>query len=130
MDKKLYLSSFNDHFEEMLVDISRIYPEDSDIKKVYTYLSGIRVVNVTKIHKIFRESVINKYRKNIMNNEIDFFLDKDYSEDLTSKFKDKVNEKLDFLKSTIRKMELNEQQKIIQYLKNLISLSDLYIQSK
>lgn len=130
MEKKLYLSSFNDHFEEMLVDISRIYPEDSDIKKVHTYLSGIRSVNVTKIHKIFRESVINKYRKNIMNDEIDFFLDKDYSEDLSSKYKDRVNEKLDFLKNTIRKMELNEQQKIIQYLKNLISLSDLYIQSK
>jgi len=130
MEKKLYLSSFNDPFEEMLVDISRIYPDDDDIKNVHTFLNGIRSVNVTKIHKIFRESVINKYRKKIMNDEIEFFLDKDYSGDLSSKYKDRVNEKLDFLKNTIRKMELNEQQKIIKYLKNLISLSDLYIQSK
>lgn len=130
MNKTTYLSSFNDHFEEMIEDVKRIFPEDKDIKNVHAYLNGIMSVNIGKIHKIFRKNVIVVYRNHIINDDIDFFLNRDYSDEVSENYKDTINDKLEILKVTIRKMDKSEQNKILQYLKNLIILSDLYINSK
>lgn len=130
MNNKTYLSSFNDHFEEMIEDVKRIFPEDKDIKNVHAYLNGIMSVNIGKIHKIFRKNVIDVYRNHIINDDIDFFLNRDYSNEVSENYKDTINDKLEILKVTIRKMDKSEQNKILQYLKNLIILSDLYINSK
>ena len=130
MNNKTYLSSFNDHFEEMIEDVKRIFPEDKDIKNVHAYLNGIMSVNTGKIHKIFRKNVIAVYRNHIINDDIDFFLNRDYSDEVSENYKDTINDKLEILKVTIRKMDKSEQNKILQYLKNLIILSDLYINSK
>ena len=120
------LGAFNDHFLEFLHDIQSVFPEDHDILSAKNALVAIRKANPKMIVKIWKAFIADKYRDEIASGNIDFFINKDYSSDVSSaQGSDKIMESIDRLRAPIRNMGPENQAKVMKYIQNLTKLSVL-----
>lgn len=128
MDQRQILSAFNDHFMEFVDDVQSVFPNNDDIATVKTSLVSFRKTNPRLILLAFKEHVIGKYRNEIQKGDINFFIDKDYQQDVNGIGSAKmILEKIDCLRQPIRDMEQVDQSKVIKYMQNLMKLSDMYV---
>ena len=118
------LKAFNQHFEEFVNDIEKVFPADPDIKKAKAGLPLIRMSNPKLILTTFKEYIAKPYRNEINEGDITFFVDKDYSSELTES--NSVLDKIEQLRNPIRNMDKKNQDKVMKYMKNLMKLCDLY----
>ena len=120
------LTVFNDHFIEFVNDVHRVFPDDPDILSAKNGLTAIRKMNPKLIVKIWKTCIVAKYDKEIENGNIDFFVNKDYSSDLsTAQNSDKIIEAIDRLREPIKNMEPDDLKKTIKYIQNLTKLSKM-----
>jgi hypothetical protein len=127
-DKPNYLKIFNEHFIEFIDDIIRIFPNDVDLLSTKNVFVLMRQTNPKLIISVFNTYVVNDYKNEIQNGDIDYFLNKDYTEDLKiTQHSSKILDKIDKLRTPIKSMDYDNKQKIIKYLQNLQKLSELYL---
>jgi len=120
------LTAFNDHFLEFVNDVQSVFPEDTDILTAKNAFLTARKANPKLIVKIWKVYVVEKYRKEIESGNIEFFVNKDYTNDVSvSPYSDKITEAIDRLRDPVKKMNQDEQSKTMQYIENLTKLSDL-----
>ena len=120
------LAAFNDHFSEFLNDVQSVFPNDPDILSAKNALTMIRKANPKMIVKIWKTFIADKYRTQIESNDITFFIDKDYSSDVsTASGSDKIMESIDRLREPIKNMGPDNQAKVMKYIQNLTKLSDM-----
>ena len=122
------LSKFNEHFVEFITDIQEVFPEDVDILSAKNSLLMIKRANPKLIIKIWKTHIVDKYASKIEKGDISFFINKDYSEDLSKTYfsSNKIMEGIDRLRAPIREMNLENQGKTMKYIQNLTKLSMLY----
>lgn len=120
------LTAFNDHFLEFVNDVQNVFPDDTDILTAKNAFLAARKANPKLIVKIWKVYVVEKYRKEIDSGNIEFFVNKDYTNDVSvSPYSDKITEAIDRLRDPVKKMNLDEQSKTMKYIENLTKLSDL-----
>jgi hypothetical protein len=130
MDKKQVLSAFNDQFKEFVEDIHLVFPDNDDISTLSETLIMFRKQNPRLVLMAFNKYVVEHYRTHIEAGDINFFIDKDYKNDLSDVGTAKIIlEKIDCLREPIREMKIDEQNKVVNYMKNLVLLSDLYLKN-
>ena len=79
------------------------------------------------IIKIWNKFVVDKYKDAIDNDDISFFINKDYSTDLNNaENSDKIMDAINRLRNPVKLMELQDQKKVMKYIQNLTKLSILY----
>jgi hypothetical protein len=128
LDKSTILKIFNEHFVDFIEDIVSVFPEENDLILAKNYLLIMKKTNPKLLINIFYNNIFLKYNDKFEQNDIDFFIEKDYKEDLTeSKNSAKIIQSIDHLRGSIKNM--NEQNKIktIKYLQNLCKLSNSYV---
>lgn len=120
------LTAFNDHFIEFINDVHSVFPEDADILTAKNGLTAIRKANPKLIVKIWKSCIADKYKKEIETGNNDFFINKDYSNDLSgSHNSDKIMESINRLRAPIKNMNEKDMAKTIKYIQNLTKLSEL-----
>lgn len=120
------LSAFNDHFVEFVTDVQNVFPEDRDVLTAKNALLAIRKANPKLIVKIWNQFIVNKYKTQIENGDISFFIDKDYSQDLeATQNSDKIMEAINRLRDPIKQMSPDNQAKTMRYIQNLTKLAQL-----
>lgn len=118
------LSAFNDHFIEFVNDIQSVFPEDHDILVAKNSFLAIRKANPKLIVKIWHLYIINKYKTQIDNGDIRFFIEKDYSHDVSNaEYSDKIMEAINRLRDPIKNMDVDNQLKTMKYIQNLTKLA-------
>lgn len=118
------LTAFNNHFVEFIDDIQQVFPEDQDVLVAKNALSAIRKANPRLIVKIWNTFIVGKYRSEIESGNIDFFLNKDYSQDLANADNaGRILESIDRLREPIRSMGIENKEKCIKYIQNLTKLA-------
>lgn len=122
------LSKFNEHFVEFITDIQAVFPEDVDILSAKNSLLAIKKINPKMIIKIWKTHIVDKYIEQIEKGDISFFINKDYSNDISKTYfsSNKIMEGINRLRAPIREMSLENQTKTIKYIQNLTKLSTLY----
>ena len=122
-----YLTLFNDHFTEFVDDILYVFPDNVDILTAKNAFEMIRKANPKIIIKVFYTYVIQKYSNFIDEGNINFFVEKDYTNDLTKlNSPDKINESIDRLRNPVKMMCQEDREKVMKYIKNLKKISELY----
>ena len=122
------LTAFNDHFVEFLDDIIRVFPDDSDILASKNSASLIRKANPRLIIQIWNSYLVGRYKDMIDAGNIDFFINKDYADDLVhADNSKKIVEVIDRLRNPIKMMTLEDQAKTMKYIQNLTKLSAIYV---
>lgn len=128
-DKSLLLNAFNTQLFEFIEDIEHVISEDNSIKKAKTALIMIKKVNPVLIIKIWYNYICTKYETEINNDNIDFFVEKDYKKDLVYvNYSDDIINNIDKLREPVKNMSKENQEKSLRYIKNLCILSKLYMQ--
>ena len=118
------LTVFNDHFTEFINDIQSVFPDDADILTAKNSLIAIRKANPKLLVKIWVAYVVSPYNAQIQQGDINFFIEKDYSQDLTKADNSaKIMEAIDRLRGPVKMMSPENQAKTMKYIQNLSKLS-------
>ena len=127
MSQKNLVSIFNEHLVEFFDDVQSIFPDNLDILTSKNSILAFKKINPALIIRIWATYIASVYETQIANNDISFFIDKDYSVDLTyAGNTDKIMETINRLREPISKMNKEDQIKTMKYLKNLSKLSMLH----
>lgn len=128
-DKSLLLNAFNAQFFDFIEDIEHVFSYDSSINKAKVAFNLIKKVNPTLIIKIWFTYVCTQYETEINNDNINFFIEKDYKKDfIYISGSDSIISNIDKLREPVRNMSKENQEKSFGYVKNLCILSKLYMQ--
>jgi hypothetical protein len=118
------VSVFNDHFAEFVNDIQSVFPDDPDLLTAKNSLIAIRKANPKLLVKIWVKYVVAPYKDKIDVGDINFFINKDYSDDLEKNDNsDKIMESIDRLRNPIKQMSVENQAKTMKYIQNLSKLA-------
>ena len=125
----ILLNAFNDQLADLFIDIINVFPDNIDIKSAQNTLILIRKANPKMVVKIWQKYIVDKYGDKFDSNDISFFIEKDYNEDLTNTDQPtKIMESIDRLRDPIKNMNLSDQSKTMKYLQNLKKLCCMYHQ--
>jgi hypothetical protein len=126
-DKSILLSAFNTQFYDFLDDIESVFMNDNGIKRAKNALVLIKKVNPALVIKLWYNYIVVNYESEIDNNNINFFIEKDYKNDLRYlNSSDDIMKHIDSLREPVRNMGESNQKKSFMYIKNLCILSRLY----
>jgi hypothetical protein len=118
------LTVFNDHFSEFINDIQSVFPEDPDILTAKNALTAIRKANPKLLVRIWTKYIATPYQEQIASGDINFFVNKDYSQDLTRhENAEKIMEAIDRLRGPVKQMSPENQAKTMKYIQNLTKLA-------
>ena len=117
---------FNDHFTEFINDINNVFPNNVKIMSAKNSLSTIRRANPKMLIKIWINYVATPYKTQIERGDISFFLEKDYTIDLSGYAQsDNIMEYIHMLREPIQNMGQENQAKAMKYIQNLSKISAL-----
>ena len=127
MNKSEVLMGFNNHLTEMIDALLEVLPNNKELKAASVSIGTLRRANPKIIIPIWKTYVLDKYEENIMGGNIEYFLEKDYTEDV----KDTGNattilEKINIVKNTMKELDKENIDKTILYLQNLTKLCKVY----
>jgi hypothetical protein len=126
-DKSSVLKAFNTHFFAFIDDIIRIFPDSQDIKNSKVAFELFKKANPTSILKAWYQFVYFPYRDVIESGYIEFFVDKDYNNDLTQMPNaNEILKIIDTLREPIRQMSEVNKAHSLKYIQNLSKLSEMY----
>ena len=118
------LKAFNEHLLEFIEDVIRIFPENLDIKTGKTFIEGVKKVNPKKIITYWRDNILALYKKEILEGDITFFVNKDYKNDIGTEAQSlKV---LEDIRGLVKETTEDNKRKAMQYIQNLTKLCELY----
>lgn len=128
MDKSTILKAFNNQFEEFMEDVEILFPDNNDIRTTKTALNMMRKANPKRLCDVWFRYIYTKYGDEINNGNIEYFLSKDYSNDLKMDegAVNKVLEAIDKIREPLRDLDTENKKKCLQYLQNLNQLSQIY----
>jgi accessory colonization factor AcfC len=118
------LTAFNDHFIDFVSDIQSVFPNDVELLTAKNSFIAVRKANPKLIVKIWKTYIADKYKAEIEAGDINFFVNKDYSQDVSkSQNSDKIMESINRIRDPIKQMSAENKAKTIKYIQNLTKLS-------
>jgi hypothetical protein len=119
--------TFNDEFIKFVNEVYTIFPDDRDIKKAKNALELLKKANPKLIIQIWYEYITKVYKTKINAGDISFFLEKDYSNDLSdTSNSSRIMESINRLREPINNMGEKNQAISMKYIQNLTKLSEVY----
>jgi hypothetical protein len=126
-DKTTVLRAFNKHLFDFLDDVIGIFPENMDIKASRTSFELYKKANPTLLVKIWFSYIYKPYAEIIDAGDLEFFINKDYSEDLSYLPNSKdILKSIEGLRDQIKEMSDINRAHSLEYIQNLCKLSNMY----
>lgn len=128
MNKNQIIDTFNKHFMDFIIDIERVFPNDTDIMSMRKSLNKSLIFSPKIFIRMFNDYFVALYSDEIEAGDLNFFIQNDYRTKHGYKETDDIwiMNKIDILREPVSIMTDEDKAKVIQYLKNLKKLSDLY----
>ena len=127
MSRSILIKSFNICFLDFLHDISFLYPLNKDIKSSLKSIELINRLNPSLVIKIWNSNIYLPYQSFIDAGDISFFIDKNYTEDLS--YISNANDILlliDKIREPINSMSDSNRNHTMKHIQNLSKLSAAY----
>ena len=126
--KSLVLKTFNKELTQFLDELTNVIPDNTDIKQGKRSHKMMSKLNPSMIIKSWQIYVNDPYYDQIMSSDLDFFLNKDYTQDMENLGS---KESLDFIskiKTPVKNLDEKNKQTAFNYIQNLCKLADAYNQ--
>ena len=124
------LKAFTGHLIEFSNEIRNVFPNDSQLRTSGIFLEGLVKINPKSIIIGWKECVNDLYKDQILKGDLEYFINKDYNEDLEgSDNKGKVLKTIDSFRDKIRNMGDDNKKKSMKYIQNLTKLCNMYFQN-
>jgi hypothetical protein len=126
-DKTVILRAFNAHLFEFIDDIISVFPDNVDIVASRKSFDYTKRLNPTVIIKVWYTYVYLPYAEIIDSGDLEFFVNKDYSDDVSHLANSKdILTAVDSLREPIRGMSDSNKAHSLSYIQNLCRLSKAY----
>ena len=123
--------AFNIQFFKFVDNVEALFPLNNDIKKASTALYSIKKMNPKLIISIWKLYVVDKYAEKLYNDDIEYFLNKDYSDDIQLHSKnEEIMTAIDNIRLPLRNLDDTNKSETLEYLKQLCKLCTLYFLTK
>ena len=122
--KSFLVKGFNKHFDEFIEDVENVFPEDDEVKTMKNLLSLFKKTNPKLVLDYWNMYIRIPYQEPIENGDISFFINKDYSADVT--MTDGICNFIERLRGYVKNMAEENQQKSMKYIQNLCNLTKMY----
>jgi len=124
------LKAFTGHLIEFANEIRNVFPNDSQLRTSGIFLEGLVKINPKSIIIGWKECVNDLYKDQILKGDLEYFINKDYNEDLEgSDNKGKILKTIDSFRDKIRNMGDDNKKKSMKYIQNLTKLCNMYFQN-
>ena len=129
MSKTLILTAFNDSFVEFVNDFQNLFPDDYDLLVAKNSLLALKKSNPRLLLTLWDTHIVGKYKDEIDRGNLDFFINKDYTQDInSSSHSSQILSAIDKFRKPIKNLTENDKNQVIKYIQNLTKLCSLYIQ--
>lgn len=119
--------AFNKHFVEFVDDIANYFSDNLEIQTTANALRAMRKANPKLIISVWKESIVDIYDKEIEEGDINFFIMKEYSQDLAGMDGNaEVLKGIERIRKPIQQMNEEDQHKSMKYIQNLTKLCKVY----
>jgi len=126
-NKSAIIKGFNTHFFDFLDDVSGIIENNEDILTSKIFFEAVKRANPTLIIKYWYKHVYLPYKDVIDNGNVEFFINKDYNQDISVlENNEEVMKSINSIKISIKEMSKVNQEHSIKYVQNLSKLSTIY----
>tara|TARA_B100000925_G_C21984902_1_gene464052 strand:+ start:604 stop:1002 length:399 start_codon:yes stop_codon:yes gene_type:complete len=125
-NQKTLKELFCNQLLEFMDDILLIFPNNLDLKTGKTFIVGLTKVSKRKLIGIWKTSVVDVYEEAIMSGNKEYFINKDYKEDLGEGGTDRMMNVIEDVRLLIRNTSEENKDKAIKYLQNLTKICKLY----
>ena len=125
------VKNFNKVLMDFVNEIIVVFPNDKQIKLGKIALIGIKKINPSLLIRYWYDCIFVPYHEEIEKGNIDYFIEKDYSEDVKV-FNDPgyFMKAIDKFRQPIREMDDENKNKALRYVQALDQMSNMYKQSK
>jgi len=123
VDKSLILKTFNTHLLEFMDDIVTVFPREVDLLTSRTFMQGVIKVKKRLVIEYWYKHVYLLYKEHIDSGNFDYFLNKDYNEDVLD---NDILKGIEKMRSKIKLLSDENKEKSVTYVKNLSKLSNIY----
>ena len=125
------VKSFNMLLMEFIDEVILVFPNDYSLKTGRLAIKAIKKANPSLLVRYWYEYVYVPYSKEIESGNIDFFIEKDYSEDMKV-FSDPgyFVKAIDKFRQPIREMDMENKERALRYVQQLCKMSFLYYENK
>ena len=129
-DKSLILKAFNNQLGEFCEDLVTVFPDNKDIKINKGIFDTVRKNNPRLIMQVWFSSITQPYSKEIGEGNYDFFINKDYTNDINidKESDDKYLNLINSLRHEVNDLSVDNKEETMKYVKNLVQLSTIYNQ--
>lgn len=119
---------FNEIFFNFVNLISKTFPNDLEITIAKNKLYAIKKINPKLFIKIWKKHITDKYRDSIEEGNIDYFIKKNYSDDLNKvNNSERVMKSINRLREPIKKMDKSRQDMAMLFIQDLSKISEAII---
>lgn len=115
-----YLDQFNDTFLELIEDLMRVFPSDSDFRMYKLAIQGASIATPYIIQKVFHERVTEVYGEKILQRDEDFFIQNNYSE-MKDEFS-QAEQLIQKLKNCWKNLTVDQRDIVWKYMRILVML--------
>lgn len=124
ISKSFIVKGFNKHFDEFIEDVQSVFPEDDEVKTMKNLLFLFKKTNPKLVLEYWNTYISIPYSEPIQKGDISFFINKDYSDDVT--MTDGISNFIERLRGYVKNMAADNQSKSMKYIQNLCGLTKLY----
>ena len=129
-----FLKAFNNHLKEFITDITTVLPKDSELRTTKFFLEGLILIKPTQIIKAWKLYIIEPYKLQINKGDYNFFLNKDYTNDIDKAWDDgnsnDILTAISRIRIKLKNLDEIDKKKTIKYVQNLSKLCELYHKDK
>lgn len=119
---------FNEIFFNFVNLISKTFPFDLEVTMAKNKLYAIKKVNPKMIIKIWKKHIADKYKDSIERGDIKFFIEKNYTEDLSKvNNSTRIMNSVNRLREPIKRMERDKQELTMNFIQDLSKLSEALV---
>ena len=125
--KSTYLEAFNSQVDEFIKDIKVVLADYYEVTLACHAITGLKALSSTLIINVWYDKVTLVYMDQINAKDYQFFLEKDYIQDLKdNSYADQINAGINKIRNRLRELDEKDKEKVLKYVENLTKISDLY----
>lgn len=117
--------AFNKNLDNFMIHIENYFKDDLDIKTAINSINAVKKLNPKLLIRVWKYNVINPYRKELLEGNLNYFINKDYSNDLGFNNNEDILKKIDEIRNKLHKLDESNKKITLNYLLNFIKICDL-----
>ena len=130
MSSKIILDAFHTQLAEFIVDVRTVFPDNADLASIQKLTKLMRKTNPKLMATQWYMHVAIPYATQIANRDVQFFIHKDYTNDINESGIDnseQIIRAIDDIRSMIHEMDEENMGKSMTYVQNISRLSEAVV---